>query len=104
MNVKLMFAIAFDFDTEKLKKNYPGPSWQNAYGEVRKFLADKGFKNQQGSVYYGDDTVTQTTAVLAAVELSREYSYIRDSIEDIRILALIRADDLRPALKTGNPN
>ena len=103
MNLKLMYAIAFDFDTTLLKVNYGGPSWQNAYGEVRKFLAERGFTNQQGSLYYGDGTVTQVSAVLAVVEMSREFPYLKTSIGDIRILQLVTNDDLRPAIEMGNP-
>ena len=101
--LKSMYAIAFDFDTAALKVNYPGPSFNNAYGEVRSFLAGKGFSHQQGSVYYGDGSVTQVTAILAVVELSKAYPYLKASIADIRILRLIDSDDLMPAVITGNP-
>ena len=100
--VKTMYAIAFDLDTEKLKASY-GKSHNNAYGEIRNFLAAKGFKNQQGSLYYGDETVTQVSAVLAVVELSRKYPYIRPSVADIRILRLLDNDDLMPAVIAGHP-
>jgi len=97
-----MYAIAFDFDTDKLKTNYPGPSWQNAYGEVRKFLNAKGFDHQQGSVYYGNDKVTQVSTILTVVELSAQFPYLKDSVSDIRVLQLLANDDLVPALITGS--
>jgi len=100
--LKIMYAIAFDLDTEKLKASY-GKSHNNAYGEIRDFLAARGFKNQQGSLYYGDETVTQVSAVLAIVELSRQYAYIKPSVADIRILRLLDADDLMPAVIAGHP-
>lgn len=98
-----MYAIAFDLITEKLKKNYPGSSWQNAYGEIREFLESKNFHQKQGSLYYGNEKVTQVTAVLAVVELSQRFPYLKPSIDDIRILQLLNNDDLMPAVITGNP-
>lgn len=100
--IKTMYAIAFDLDTKKLEKSY-GKSYPNAYSEIKNFLADKGFKHQQGSLYYGDDTVTQVSAVLAVVELSRRFKYIKPSVADIRVLRLLDADDLMPAVIAGNP-
>lgn len=100
--MQTMFAIAFDFDTEKLKKNYPGPSSTNAYGEVRKFLEDRGFSHKQGSVYYGNKNVTQVSTIIAVIEMSEELPYLKDSIEDIRILQLVTADDLMPAIVKGH--
>lgn len=98
-----MYAIAFDLDTEKLKANYGKPSWNNAYAEIREFLASKGFSNQQESLYYGGPQVTQVSAVLAVVELSRTFSYLKPSVKDIRILRLLDYDDLMPAVLVGNP-
>ena len=99
-----MFAIAFDLDIEALKKNYGKASHTNAYGEIREFLHSKGFSNKQGSLYYGDKTVTQVTAVLAVVELSRRFPYLKNSVADIRVLRLLDADDLMPAVIVGNPD
>ena len=100
---EIMYAIAFDLNTDKLKANYPGAHSNNAYAEIRKFLANHGFSNQQGSLYYGDKSVTQVTAMVAAVELSRSFPYLKNSIEDIRILQLLAADDLMPMIRIGNP-
>src|ERR1039458_7141656 len=100
--VKSMYAMAFDLDTERLQASV-GKGHNNAYGEIRSFLAERGFRNQQGSLYYGDETVTQVSAVLAIVELSRQYRYIKPSVADIRILRLLDNDDLMPAVIVGNP-
>jgi virulence-associated protein VapD len=101
--MKIMYAIAFDFDTDKLKKNYPGESWQNAYGEVRKFLSDSGFGHQQGTVYYGDENQTPVTTMATVFDLSKKLPYLRDSVKDIRILQLLDSDDLMPMVERGNP-
>jgi virulence-associated protein VapD len=34
-----MFAIAYDFKIEELKKHYHTPSYKNAYADFRKFMA-----------------------------------------------------------------
>ena len=44
-----MYAIVFDFDTELLKTNYPNPSWNNAYDNVKRYLTLRGFTWMQGS-------------------------------------------------------
>lgn len=52
-----MYAISFDLSVASLEEDYTGNGYNNAYGEIKKFLATKGFNRQQGSVYFGDDTV-----------------------------------------------
>lgn len=95
-----MYAIAFDLDTEKLKSNY-GQSHNNAYGDIRKFLATRGFANQQGSLYYGDNTVTMVGAVVVVANLAKTLPWLEKCVTDIRILRLLESDDLMPAVKMG---
>ena len=66
----MSYAISFDLDTEQLKQAYPNPSWQNAYGDIKKTLTPLGFDWQQGSVYFGTD-VNAVQCVLAAQKLSQ---------------------------------
>ena len=103
-DIKIMYAIAFDLNTDTLKINYHPTNYPNAYKEVRDFLASKGFSNKQGSLYYGDNSVTQVSTILAIVELSKKFLWLKNSVSDIRVLQLLNADDLRPALETGNPS
>ena len=56
-----MFAIAYDLNTDKLKANYHNASYNNAYGDIKKFMADHGFTTQQGSVLYGNTSVTMVS-------------------------------------------
>ena len=57
-------------DIESLKIHYGDP-YNNAYCEIRKVLQKQGFAWQQGSVYFGGESINAVTCVLAAIELSR---------------------------------
>jgi virulence-associated protein VapD len=63
-----MYAIAFDLDIEALKIHYHNQSYNNAYEDIRKVFEGFGFSRKQGSVYFGNDTVTPVTCVLAVQE------------------------------------
>ena len=89
-----MFAIAFDLDTATLEATYPGPSWNNAYGEIEKVLGIRGFRKQQGSVYFGNEKVTSVTTMLAVQDLSHKFDWFKDSVRDIRMLRIAEDDDL----------
>ena len=93
-----MYAIAFDLDTEILQQAYPNPSWNNAYGDIRRVLEPLGFNWQQGSVYFGDETMNAVKCVLAAQKLSGTYTWFRASVRDIRMLRIEDVNDLSAAL------
>jgi len=93
-----MYAIVFDLDTSTLENTYPNPSWRNAYSEVRRFLETRGFDWQQGSTYFGNDTVTAVECVLAVQALSRSYDWFQPSVRDIRMLRIEENNDLSQAL------
>jgi virulence-associated protein VapD len=94
-----MYAITFDFDTETLKNTYHTPSHNNAYGDVRKVLVEEfGFQWQQGSVYFGDETVDPVTCVMAVQELTTRFDWFEPSIRDIRMLRIDENNDLGPAI------
>ncbi|QYK49051.1 MAG: virulence protein [Phycisphaeraceae bacterium] len=92
-----MYAIAFDMDIESLRQNYGDP-YNNAYGDIRKVLERHGFTRQQGSVYFGDETVNAVTCVLAAVDLAQSLAWFGASVRDIRMLRIEELNDLRPAV------
>jgi virulence-associated protein VapD len=94
-----MFAIVFDLDTNSLKEVYGGPSWNNAYSEVRNFLKRRGFGWQQGSTYFGDETVDAVNCVLTIQDLTAEFDWFAPSVRDIRMLRIEDNNDLRPAVE-----
>jgi len=93
-----MYAISFDLSVAALEANYSGNSYNNAYGDIKKFLAGKGFTRQQGSVYFGDETVDAVKTVMAVNAMSLAFPWLRDCVSDIRMLRIEENNDLTPAL------
>ena len=102
-----MYAISFDMDTQTLSELYHTPSYHNAYYDIGKFLRERGFEPQQGSVYFGNESVDAVRCVIAVQELTREYPWFAASVRDIRMLRIEDNNDLLPAIqmeasRTGN--
>ena len=96
--VMRMYALAFDLDTAQLQAEYPSPSWQNAYGDIKKVLIPLGFNWQQGSVYFGGEGMDAVKCVLAAQALSKTYPWFKNCVRDLRMLRIEELNDLSPAL------
>lgn len=96
---KRVYAIAFDMDIEALRQNYGDP-YNNAYGEIRRVLQAHGFSPQQGSVYFGNETINAVSCVLAAQDLARQLSWFSASVRDIRMLRIEEFNDLGPAVQS----
>ena len=103
-----MYAISFDLDTKVLEQSYPTPSWQNAYADIGKFLRDRGFDTpaeeapsawQQGSVYFGDDTVDVVRCQTVAQQMTMEFDWFALPLRDIRMLRIEDNNDLMPAVE-----
>jgi virulence-associated protein VapD len=93
-----VYAIAFDMDIEQLRTNYGDP-YNNAYLEIRRVLQRHGFTWQQGSVYFGGESVTAVTCVLAAIDLAQSLAWFAASVRDIRMLRIEELNDLMPAVQ-----
>ena len=100
---KSMYAITFDMDTTALQASYHYPSWQNACNDIGKILHSHGFGRQQGSVYFGDDTVDAVRCVLAVQALARAYVWFSPAVRDIRMLRIEDNNDLMPAVAAVIP-
>jgi virulence-associated protein VapD len=95
-----MYAISFDLDTDRLKRNYHNQSYNNAYDEIRRILEEHSFTRQQGSVYFGDPKeVTAVTTVLAVQDLTQRLPWFAPSVSDIRMLRIEENNDLMPAIE-----
>jgi virulence-associated protein VapD len=94
-----VYAIAFDMDIESLRQNYGDP-YNNAYTEIKKVLQSHGFSPQQGSVYFGNETINAVSCVLAAQDLARQLPWFNTSVRDIRMLRIEELNDLGPAVQS----
>jgi virulence-associated protein VapD len=94
-----VYAIAFDMDIESLRQNYGDP-YNNAYTEIKKVLQSHGFSPQQGSVYFGNETINAVSCVLAAQDLARQLPWFSPSVRDIRMLRIEELNDLGPAVQS----
>ena len=93
-----MYAVAFDIDTECLSNNYGTPSSQNAYGDIKKFMLANHFTWQQGSVYFGDNTITAVTCVVTVQRLAAQFPWFATCVKDVRMLRIEENNDLMPAI------
>ena len=93
-----VYAIAFDMDIEQLRVNYGDP-YNNAYLEIRRVLERHGFQWQQGSVYFGDATVTASTVTVAVIDLTSQLPWFAASVRDIRMLRIEELNDLMPVVQ-----
>jgi virulence-associated protein VapD len=64
-----------------------------------RILQRHGFAWQQGSVYFGGESVTAVTCVLAAIDLANSLPWFAASVRDIRMLRIEELNDLMPAVK-----
>ena len=94
-----MYAIVFDFDTNMLQQTYPGPSWNNAYTEVRSYLTSRGFVWTQGSAYFGDETIDAVRCVRTVQRMAKKFAWFTPSVRDIRMLRIEENNDLKTALE-----
>ncbi|WP_235977253.1 virulence factor [Sandaracinobacteroides hominis] len=93
-----MYAIVFDLDTNTLEAIYRNPSWRNAYVDIGNCLAKHGFERQQGSTYFGNETVDAVRCVIAVQELTKTYDCFSPAVRDVRMLRIEDNNDLRPAI------
>ncbi len=92
-----MYAITFDIDTNCLADNNITNS--SMYNNIRKFLEKRNFKWQQGSVYFGDNTINAVTCVTTIQELAKEHVEFATCVKDVRMLKIEEFNDLMPAIK-----
>ncbi len=96
-----MYAIAFDLDTNIRQDTYSSEHRRNAYSDIRRVLEKFGFERQQGSVYFGDETVDAVRCVMAVIDLAAQYDWFEPSVRDIRMLRIEEDNDLMPAVERG---
>src|SRR5437763_16701561 len=74
-----VYAIAFDMDIEQLRVHYGDP-YNNAYLEIRRVLERHHFQWQQGSVSFGDASVTAAPVMVAVIDLTTQLPWFAASV------------------------
>jgi virulence-associated protein VapD len=93
-----VYAVAFDMDIEQLKLHYGDP-YNNAYLEILRLLERHGFSGQQGSVYFGNASVTTADVMVAVIDLTTTFPWFAASVRDIRMLRIEEINDLMPVVQ-----
>lgn len=78
------YLITFDMDTNCLKENYHGNSYNNAYYDIRNVLEDHGFENLQGSVYLGKEGISEAHGTIAIQELTAKFRWFYPCVSNIK--------------------
>lgn len=74
--------IAFDLDTNLLKKYYPTSHWENAYHDIERFMKSNGFKDRQGSVYESIDKISFAKVDRLIENLIKKHPWINVCMRD----------------------
>jgi len=82
------YLITFDMDTNCLKENYHGNSWNNAYNDIKNTLQKHGFENIQGSVYLGKEGVSEAHGTIAIQEITVKYDWFYSCVSNIKFYRL----------------
>lgn len=82
------YLITFDMDTNCLKENYHGNSYNNAYSDIKTILAKNGFDNIQGSVYLGRDGISEAHGTIAIQELTARFDWFYSCVSNIKFYRL----------------
>ena len=93
-----MYAVTFDMDTSCLGEEYHNESMPNAYGNIRKFMEANHFTRQQGSVYFGDETINAVNCIMTIQKLAKKYPWFAACAKDVRMLRIEENNDLLPAI------
>jgi virulence-associated protein VapD len=94
----VVYAVAFDMDIDQLRTHYGDP-YNNAYLEIRRILESHNFSWQQGSVYFGDASVTAATVMVAVIDLTNQLPWFAACVRDIRMLRIEELNDLMPVVQ-----
>lgn len=94
-----MYAVTFDIDTSCLDDSYHGNNYQNAYGDIRKFMEENNFKWQQGSVYFGNENINAVNCVMVVQKLAKKFPWFTACVKDVRMLRIEENNDLMPAIQ-----
>ena len=79
-----LYLITFEMDTNCLKNNYHGNSYNNAYADIKHILARHGFEKIQRSVYLGREGISEAHGTIAIQELTARFDWFYSCISNIK--------------------
>lgn len=82
------YLITFDMDTNCLKEQYHVTSYTNAYADIKAVLLKHGFNHLQGSVYLGNQGISEAHGTIAIQELTARYDWFFSCISNIKFYRL----------------
>ncbi|MGV6989767.1 VapD [Testudinibacter sp. P80/BLE/0925] len=82
------YLITFNMDTNCLKDNYHGNNYNNAYYDIKNMLLKHGFENIQGSVYLGNEGVSEAHGTIAIQELTAKFDWFYHCTSNIKFYRL----------------
>ena len=94
-----MYAIAFDFKIDDLKKHY-GEPYNKAYDEIRQELEVVGFEWSQGSVYISNAKENNLTNVYKAINVLSKITWFKNSVRDLRAFKVEDWSDFTEIVKS----
>ena len=71
------------------------------YNAIQELLERHGFAWQQGSMYFGNESVNAVTCVMATLDLTRSLHWFAATVRDIRMLRIEEFDDLMPVIQSA---
>ena len=93
-----MYAIAFDFKIDDLKREY-GEPYNRAYDEIRQELESLGFEWTQGSVYINNSEKDSLTTVYKAINKLSRINWFKQSVSEIRAFKVEEWSDFTEVVK-----
>lgn len=94
-----MYAIAFDLETDDLKREY-GEPYNKAYDEIRQELEAVGFEWTQGSVYISTENKNNLATVYKAINRLSKIDWFKKSVRDIRAFKVEDWSDFTEIVKS----
>lgn len=74
--------VAFDLDTNQLKRFYPGAHWNNAYRDIKSFMIKNNFQWEQGSVYISKNPINPHEINAIMSEMVNTYPWLNVCMRD----------------------
>ena len=93
-----VYAVALEFDAQRLEEHYPNRSWRNAYRDLGRFFDGLDFENKYGTFYVSPEGAGPVECILAVQDLAKLYAWFTPSLKHIRLVRIEEDVDLMPAI------